>query len=92
MEAIAKSKRLDDVVKILKPLAPALMSKLKGLPSDAKATLKEDTIKALLADLSQSDMEKIANILGPRSLALAELYIDAKQGEAEEYLEGRDKH
>lgn len=79
LKEMSKERRLDEALKTFKPLVPALMSKLKGMPVDAKANLNVESLKAILSDITPSDMEKIANILGPRSLALAEMYMDANK-------------
>lgn len=80
---IAFDKRMDETMKMLKPIIPLLMSKLKGISKDAKAGAQTDVLKALMSNVTPEQMEQIATILGPQSLALAELYLDARKSEFE---------
>lgn len=89
-EAAARQRRFDDTVKMLKPLVPAAISKLKGLPPAAKAEAQKSVLEAIMQDISPDDMEKIANILGDKALGLVTLYLDAKQkSEPEEFPEAK---
>jgi hypothetical protein len=80
---VAFDKRMDETMKMLKPMIPLLMSKLKGISKDAKAGAQTDVLKALMSNVTPEQMEQIATILGPQSLALAELYLDARKSEFE---------
>jgi hypothetical protein len=77
LKEIGKEKRFDEALKAFKPLVPVVLSKIKGLPAETKANLNLDSLKAILESVTPDEMEKLANILGPRSLALAEMYMDA---------------
>ncbi len=77
LQLTAQEKRKDQIIALLKPLVPIAMAKFKGTPADAKPGLWQESLKAILADLSPEKMEQIANIMGPHSLALAEMYMDA---------------
>lgn len=79
LHAIAKEKRLDEAIKTIKPLVPLLLSKWTGLPPGAKPELTMESLKALMSNITPEMMTQIANILGPQSLALAELYMDTHQ-------------
>lgn len=78
-----KEKRMDEALKTFKPLVPVLVSKLRGVPADAKAALNVEAIKAIMSNLSPDKMEQIANILGRDSVALLELWIDANKDNPE---------
>lgn len=79
LRSIAKDKRLDDAFKTMKPLVPLLLSKWTGLPAGAKPELTMEALKSLMSNITPDMMTQIANILGPQSLALAELYMDTHQ-------------
>jgi hypothetical protein len=81
IQAIAFEKRKDELLKMLKPLVPLAMSKFSGTPKDAKPVLWLESLKEILAQTSPDDMGKIAEILGPKSLALATIYMDAHKDE-----------
>lgn len=76
-------KRQEETIKMLKPLVPLVMSKIKGLSPAQKAGAQSDVLKALMSNVTPDQMEKIAEILGPQSLALAELYLDSRKDEFE---------
>lgn len=80
---VSFDKRMDETMKMLKPIIPLLMSKLKGISKDAKSGAQTDVLKALMSNVTPEQMEQIATILGPQSLALAELYLDARKSEFE---------
>lgn len=89
IETLAKQKRFDETVKMLKPLVPAAISKLKGLPPAAKAEAQKGVLKAIMSNITPEQMEQIANVLGNQGLGLIELYLDAKkEEEPEEFQEG----
>jgi hypothetical protein len=77
-------KRADETIKMLKPIVPLLFSKLKGISKSDKAGAQTDVLKALMSNITPEQMEQIATILGPQSLALAELYLDARKAEFED--------
>lgn len=83
LKEVNREHRFDEALKTFKPLVPVLMSKLKGVPADAKAGLHMAALKEVIGDISNEDMEKIVNILGPKSLALGEIWLEAKQAEAQ---------
>lgn len=76
-QLLANEKRKDQVIGLLKPLVPVAIAKFKGTPESAKPGLHLETLKAILSDIKPEEMEQIANILGIKSLALAELYMEA---------------
>lgn len=80
----SKEKRKDQLIATLKPLVPVLMAKFKGTPASAKPELFQDSIKAIMQDLTPEKMAKIAEILGPHSIALAEIWMDAHKDQDEE--------
>lgn len=84
LTAINKEKRLDEALKTVKPLVPVLVSKLKGVPSEAKAALNLEALKSVMANLDPDKMEQIANILGPQSLALLEIWLEANKEQHEQ--------
>src|SRR6478752_1207376 len=89
MQLISSDKRKDQIMALLKPMVPIAMAKFKGTPAAAKPELFKESLKHILADLSPDKMEKIADILGPQSLALMELYMEAhKEDEANEQANG----
>lgn len=73
----SQEKRKDQIMALLKPMVPIAMAKFKGTPDSAKPELWKEGIKQILADITPEKMEKLAEILGPHSLALAEIYMDA---------------
>lgn len=85
LREIGKEKRFNEALATFKPLVPVVVSKLKGVPADAKAALNLEALKAVMSNLDGDKMEQIANILGPQSLALLELWLEAnKEKQAEE--------
>lgn len=83
-QAIAKEKRLDEALKTIKPLVPILLSKWTGLPAGAKPELFLESLKSIMADITPEQMKTIADTLGPKSLALAEIYMDTHQEKPED--------
>lgn len=79
----AQEKRKDQALALIKPIVPILMSKFKGTPESAKPGLIMESLKAILADITPEKMEKLAEILGPHSLALATIYMDAHKDDEE---------
>lgn len=77
LREMGKEKRLDEALKTFKPLVPVLMAKFKGTPAEAKPGLYMESLKEILKQVNPEDMGKIAEILGPKSLALATIYMDA---------------
>lgn len=90
LKEVGREKRFDEALKTFKPLVPVLVSKIKGVPSDAKAALNLEALKSVMANLDGEKMEQIANILGPQSLALLELWLEANKEKATE--EGSPTH
>lgn len=91
-ESLSRGKRLDETIKMLKPLVPAALSKLKGLPPGAKAGAQMDVLKAIMKNVTPDQMEKIAEVLGNQALGLVELYLDAKREEEPEEFKEEAKH
>lgn len=91
-ESASRQKRFDETVKMLKPLVPAAISKLKGLPPAAKVEAQTGVLKAIMADITPDQMEQIANVLGDKALGLVELYLDAKKQEEPEEFPEAAKH
>ncbi len=81
LQAVAAEKRKEELIKMLKPLVPVAMAKFKGTPDSAKPGLWLESLKEIMAQTTPEDMQRIAEILGPKSLALATIYMDAHQGE-----------
>lgn len=81
LREMGKEKRLDEALKTFKPLVPVLMAKFKGTPAEAKPGLYMESLKEILKQVNPEDMGKIAEILGPKSLALATMYMDAHKDE-----------
>lgn len=79
LQAVAKERRTDEALKVIKPLVPLLLSKWTGLPAGAKPEVQMEVLKQLMSNVTPEMMTKIANILGPNSLALAELYMETHQ-------------
>ncbi len=73
----SSEKRKDQVMALLKPLVPIAMAKFKGTPSSAKPELWKESIKHILSDITPEKMEELAKLIGPHSLALAEIWMDA---------------
>lgn len=93
LDQASRQRRFDETLKMLKPLVPAALSKLKGLPPAAKAEAQKGVLTAIMQDISPEQMEQIANVLGDKALGLVELYLDAKkQSEPEEFPTEPAKH
>lgn len=82
LKEINKDKRIDEALKTVKPLIPLLLSKFNGAKG-VKPELQMEAFKEVIAQVTPEDMEKIANILGPKSLALAEIYMDTHKEETD---------
>lgn len=92
LDAVARQRRFDEALKSFKPLVPAVIAKLKGLPPAAKLEAQKGVLDAILQDISPDDMEKIANILGDKALGLVTMYLDAKKQAEPEEFEQEPKH
>lgn len=91
-ESISRQRRFDETVKMLKPLVPAALSKLKGISPGVKSGAQMDVLKAIMKNITAEQMEQIANVLGDQSLGLVELYLDAKKEEEPEEFQEASKH
>lgn len=82
LKEISKDRRIDEALKTVKPLIPLLLSKFNGAKG-VKPELQMEAFKEVVAQISPEQMEQIANILGPKSLALAEIYMDTHKEQSE---------
>lgn len=88
MKELGKEKRLDEALKTFKPLVPVVIAKLRGIPAEAKTELHFEALKEVLKNVKPDQMQQIAEILGPQSLALATIYMDAhKEGDSDDEQE-----
>lgn len=89
LQATSREKRLDEALKTFKPLVPIAIAKLKGVPESAKPALQLTALKQVIKDLEPAQIEKVLEILGPKAIALGELFLEANEDDvkAEEEAE-----
>lgn len=89
LQATSREKRLDEALKTFKPLVPIAISKLKGVPQSEKPALQLTALKQVIKDLEPTQIEKVLEILGPKAIALGELFLEANEDDvkAEEAAE-----
>jgi hypothetical protein len=84
MQLVNRENRMDEALKTFKPLVPVLVSKLKGIPVDAKAAMQISALKSVLGDINTDQMEQIVKVLGPKSIALGELWLEMQKETSQE--------
>lgn len=91
VQATGRERRLDEALKTFKPLVPVAIAKLKGIPESAKAGLQLTALKQVIKDLNPDQIEKVLEVLGPKAIALGELFLEANKDdvEAEEAADGK---